>query len=226
MVIGDVHGCRAELEELLGRVGLGEGDRLVSVGDLVARGPDSAGVLALVRGLGGLAVRGNHEQRVLDAWLARQRGEPEPRLRPHHSRLLEELDEAELSELAAMPLWLDLPDHDARVVHAGIVPGVAMEQQDPWALLHMRTLVNGAPSDRRGPTLWGAEYRARPHILFGHNAVDGLQLHPCATGLDTGCVYGGELCALVLPAACPLPPPAERRAWIVSVPARRAYVSY
>lgn len=226
MVIGDVHGCRAELEELLGRVALGEGDRLVSVGDLVARGPDSAGVLAVLRGVGGLAVRGNHEQRVLDAWLARQRGEPEPRLRPHHARLLEELDDADLSELAAMPLWLDLPDHDARVVHAGIVPGVGMEQQAPWALLHMRTLVNGAPSDRRGPTLWGAEYHDRPHILFGHNAVDGLQLHPCATGLDTGCVYGGELSALVLPAACPLPPPAERRAWIVSVPARRAYVSY
>jgi len=47
VIVGDVHGCRRELEWLLELVRFGTGDRLVFVGDLVARGPDSLGVLAL-----------------------------------------------------------------------------------------------------------------------------------------------------------------------------------
>src|SRR5688500_7820193 len=64
---GDVHGWRIELEALLDRVGFTSGDRLVFVGDLVARGPDSLGVLDIVRQPGAIVVRGNHEQKLLDA---------------------------------------------------------------------------------------------------------------------------------------------------------------
>ncbi len=65
VIVGDVHGCRAELEALLARVAFGTGDRLVMVGDLVVRGPDPAGTLDLLASLGARAVRGNHEDRLL-----------------------------------------------------------------------------------------------------------------------------------------------------------------
>lgn len=226
LILGDVHGCAAELEELLAAAAFAEDDRLIFVGDLVARGPDTRRVLALARDAGAVAIRGNHEQRLLDVRRARARAEEAPRLSPGHERVFAELDAADWQLLEAMPLWHELPDLALRVVHAGIVPGRPMPEQQPWALLHMRTLRDGEASDKRGGELWGRRYQGPPHIVFGHNAVDGLQLHPHATGLDTGCVYGGSLSALVLRDGEEVPAPADRRDCIVSVKARRAYVSY
>lgn len=226
VIVGDVHGCAAELEDLLDRVGFGAGDALHFVGDLVARGPDGERVLDRARELGASVVRGNHEQRLLDVRAARARGERGPKAGPSHERLLGTLSPRHWKLLESLPLHCDLPEHDLRIVHAGVVPGLPIEEHEPWALLHMRTLdAQGEPSDERDGTLWGKRYRGPPHVVFGHNAVDGLQLHAYATGLDTGCVYGGELSALVLPRGAPVPPVADRRDAIVSVRARRAYVA-
>ena len=65
VIVGDVHGCSAELETLLERIAFADGDRLVMVGDLVARGPDSSGVLAIVRSAKGRSALGNHEAKLL-----------------------------------------------------------------------------------------------------------------------------------------------------------------
>lgn len=227
VIVGDVHGCRAELMDLLDAVGLGAADRLLFVGDLVARGPDSAGVLDLVSRLGAGSVLGNHDQKLLDAHRAKKRGEPVPKLGPSHRALLDTLGEPHWSLLESLPLYLELPEHDTRIVHAGVVPGVPIDEQDPWVLTHIRTLLDdGTPSGERGPTLWASRYHERPHVVFGHNAVDGLQLFEHATGLDTGCVYGGALTALVLDENEPVPPLADRGDALKSVPARRAYVPF
>jgi Calcineurin-like phosphoesterase len=225
LIVGDVHGCADELEELLARAAFGQSDRLAFVGDLVARGPKSQRVLALVGQTHALAVLGNHEERLIEVRRARARGERGPRLGPSHEKLFAELEPEHWDFMEALPRWVDLPEHGARIVHAGVVPGVAIEAQDAWVLTHLRTIQpDGTPSDRRGETLWGALYAESPHVVFGHNAVDGLQLYPFATGLDTGCVYGNALSALVLPAGAALPRVEDRRDCIVSVKARAAYV--
>lgn len=65
-VVGDIHGCRSKLEEVLARVSFSpKVDRLISVGDLVDRGPDSLGVIAYLNNPWFYAVRGNHEELAL-----------------------------------------------------------------------------------------------------------------------------------------------------------------
>ena len=225
--VGDVHGCREELEELLSRVGLGDDDQLVFVGDLVARGPDTPGVVRLARESKALSVRGNHEHRILlahEAVLAKERG---PRLGPSHQTVLRELTAPDWNYLEQLPLSLEFPDHNVRVVHAGVDPRVPFEEQQAWTLLHVRSLTSqGTPSDRYSSASWAESYGESPHVVFGHNAQAGLQLHPFATGLDTACVYGNSLSALVLEHGQEPPPVADRKDAIVSVPARERHVGH
>lgn len=225
VIVGDVHGCSAELDDLLDRVGISAGDGLVFVGDLVAKGPRSREVMKRARELGAQVALGNHEERVLEARRARRAGRPLPKLDKTHAALLDDLDAEEWAMLEALPLWLELED-GLRVVHAGLVPGIPMAEQDPYHLTHLRSISDaGEPSSKWGPP-WGARYRGPPHVVFGHNARKDPQLHPDATGLDTGCVYGGRLTALVLPKGKAPPAPAERADALVSVRAHEAYSDY
>lgn len=222
IIVGDVHGCRVELEALLDQVHFDYGDLLVFVGDVVAKGPDSLGVLDIVRRTGAILVRGNHEDRVLDY----RRNPANAQLGKNHREVAESLREHDWTILEASPLYHDLPEHEARVVHAGVVPGQPIEKQSLQTLLTVRSIdAKGQPSDRaQGQPLWGELYKGPPHVVFGHNAVTGLQLHPWATGLDTGCVYGGRLAAIVLGENEKIPKrAADREKMLVFEPARRVY---
>src|SRR4051812_11859345 len=69
LVIGDIHGCFDELSELLEKAALTNDDRVVSVGDLIVKGPKSREVLDLFAGDARFsAVIGNHDLAILDAW--------------------------------------------------------------------------------------------------------------------------------------------------------------
>jgi hypothetical protein len=214
IVIGDIHGCAAEFEALLRACEYSAGDRVVLVGDVVAKGPDSRGVLALARECGARSVLGNHDASVLRLHAMLVAGEPIPASRAEHAAVARSLDAVDVAQLAALPYWLRLPELNALVVHAGLAPGIALEKQDPDVLMNIRTLdAQGHPSRRPdGGELWASVWPGPELVLFGHHASRGLQQHAHAIGLDTGCVYGRELTAYLMP---------EGR--FVSVPARRQY---
>jgi len=212
--IGDVHGCVHELDDLLDSCAYTAGDQVVLVGDLVAKGPDSLAVLRLAQRLQALGVRGNHDNAVLRWRDAAAMAAPERA--PHHFLVAKQLDADAWALLEGLPLYLRVPAHNVLVVHGGLVPGLPLEQQDPDMLMNMRTLRSDGTGSRRpddGP-LWGSRWKGPELAIFGHHAVAGLQRHPKAIGLDTGCVYGGRLTAYVLP---------DDR--VVSVPARHVYAN-
>jgi hypothetical protein len=138
--------------------------------------------------------------------------------------MMESFSEDEWRIIEGMPLFHDMPEHDLCVVHAGLDPRCALHEQDPWVLTHIRSFDElGNPSHRDGHASWSAGYVGPKHVVFGHNALRGLQIHDKATGLDSGCVYGGSLSALVLESGMTVPAVGERRKHIVSVPAKRQY---
>lgn len=238
VIVGDVHGCVEELDELLDRIALSTSDALVFVGDLVVRGPSPHQVLSRLRKLGARSVRGNHEERLLrlretEAAEAtrKDRGRKDKGGRKEASPGAEAAREAardltarDWETLEGLPLWLDLPEHGVRVVHAGLLPGLPIHEQSPRVLMSIRC-VNGKGEavEERGHRPWAERYAGPEHVVYGHNAGREPVFFTHATGLDTGAVYGGHLTALVLPAGAAVPPVAERREALVSVAARRAY---
>jgi predicted phosphodiesterase len=201
IIVGDVHGCAEELRLLLRKCGHAKGDRVVLAGDLVAKGPDSQGVVQLARESGMLAVLGNH-----DAFALAHRHETDKDRTQGRRSYLRSLGPEDWAYLEGMPRYLRLgevkPDGPrVLVVHAGLVPGVAVEDQREEHLRSLRSIADsGEPTSRllvHYP--WAAKWRGPEWVVFGHDAVRGLQQYPLATGLDTGCVYGRQLSALVLP---------------------------
>ena len=182
--VGDVHGCVSELQSLLDKVNFQkDNDVLFFVGDLVRKGPDSKAVVELARRLNAYTVRGNHDQyAILDK--LNKLG----------------LGKDDLEYLRSSPLSITIPELNILVVHAGMVPGIPVEKVDPQALMTMRNLVNSEPtSDDKEGVPWITLWKGPRHVIFGHDAKRGLQKTKFATGLDTGCVYGKLLTALILP---------------------------
>jgi hypothetical protein len=115
------------------------------------------------------------------------------------------LSPAHLAYLRQLPFTISLPSHSAIVVHAGLVPGVPLNLQDPLMMVSMRSLKalgegkyepsEGSP---QGFLPWAQVWSGPAHVYFGHDAKRRLQQHPFATGLDTGAVYGGQLSASIL----------------------------
>lgn len=220
LIVGDVHGCRAELERLLEAVSFDDRDRLVFVGDLVVRGPDSLGVLALARDTSAVVVRGNHEERVLAEGRRLTALPPTRPLSRAHHELAESLGSADWALLERTPLFCELPEHGLTVVHAGIDPTLPLGEQDPATLLFVRHAKTRSGKKK----LWGEVHEGPVQYVFGHNAIERVQLHPFATGLDSGCVYGGQLTALILDEGETIPSdPLRRRANLVSVDAERVH---
>jgi len=237
-IIGDVHGCSAELEILLDQLGYRvadqdgsptrrhpEGRRVVFVGDLVDRGPDSPGVLRLVMDMVGagsaLAVPGNHDMKLVRKLMGKD------------VKIAHGLAET-LEQLAALPdgsrepfmaeaksfldglishLWLD--GGNLVVAHAGLKEDMHGRGSGAVRAFAMFGETTGEIDEFGLPVRlnWAAEYRGKAAVVYGHTPTPTAEWINNTICVDTGCVFGGKLTALRYP---------ERE--LVEVPAARVYM--
>jgi len=209
--IGDVHGCADELEELISLAP--QNSTFICVGDLVFKGPDSRRTVEIVREKG-LSVRGNNDDSLIAAYYRLGKYKVDEPTK-HFDTINQMKNYHDLMEyLAECPITISLPFLNLMICHAGVLPGKEIDQQEFKDLLwirHVKKETNpnnsneiifshGKKENKETNVTWGQEWKGgkgRAHIIFGHDSAKGLQEHEFATGLDTGCCYGGHLTAMV-----------------------------
>jgi serine/threonine protein phosphatase 1 len=196
--IGDVHGRLDLLMDLLSRIiahARGRSCKLVFLGDYIDRGPDSAGVVALVRRFqqrwpgNVICLKGNHEAMLLEAvaepavtswWLGNGGDATLTSFGVSHPG---DIPAGVRSWMAGLPTLYE--DENRYFVHAGLHPGVSLTEQDDQTKLWIRDEFLSVAHD------------FSKHVVHGHTPCEtgSPEVRPYRTNLDTGAVFGGRLTA-------------------------------
>ncbi|GAA2733251.1 polynucleotide kinase-phosphatase [Streptomyces nogalater] len=222
-IIGDIHGCSAELEALLTKLGYSdgvhpEGRTAVFVGDLVDRGPDSPGVLrrvmTMVNSGNALCVPGNHENKY-GRYLKGRKVQHTHGLAETIAQMEGESEEFQ----AEVRRFLDgLVSHyvldGGRLVvcHAGL-PEKYHGRTSGRVRSHALYGDTTGETDEFGLPVrypWAEDYRGRAAVVYGHTPVPEATWLNNTICLDTGAVFGGKLTALRWPERELVDVPAER----------------
>ncbi|QAS51605.1 bis(5'-nucleosyl)-tetraphosphatase PrpE [Halobacillus litoralis] len=219
-IIGDVHGCLDELQQLFTDLGYEwhgglpdhpDGRTPVFLGDITDRGPDSIGCIQFVYRIitekGGLYVPGNHcnklyrfflgnpvqEKHGLETTAAEFRALPSDKQKEVKKQFKQLYEES--------PLHLILKDVKAVIAHAGILEkdiGHKSKSIETFILYGDITgekLPDGRPVRRD----WAQQYQGDRWIVYGHTPVRKPRFINKTVNIDTGCVFGGKLTAFRLP---------------------------
>ena len=175
----------------------------IFVGDLVNKGPKNREVINFMMNHRNecISVRGNHDEIVINEWILTSRNGGSLR---EKNKWIASLSKEQIDYLISLPYTISLPSiNNSIIVHAGLIPNLQLDEMDKVALVSMRNLVEKAGSPKatfewkskpsEGGVPWIEKWTGPQFVYFGHDAKRKLQKGACATGLDTGCVYGNQL---------------------------------
>ncbi|MGD0876347.1 MAG: polynucleotide kinase-phosphatase, partial [Acidimicrobiales bacterium] len=230
-IIGDVHGCHAELVELLANLGYEvdnegsvaihpDGRRALFLGDLVDRGPATPAVLRLAMNMvasgSAVCLAGNHEVKLLRALQGRN-------VTTGHGldRSLEQLSVESAEFRTQVAEFIDslighyvLDEGRLVVAHAGLPEKMHGRASGAVRAFSLYGDTTGETDEFGLPVRypWAQDYRGQAMVVYGHTPVTDPEWLNKTICIDTGCVFGGRLTALRYP---------ENE--LVSVPAREVY---
>lgn len=223
--VGDVHGCLEELKALLSLAGWTKNTtkfRVILLGDLVDRGPDSKGVIGFAMKNNLEVVRGNHDDRYVglkNKMLDYQPGQGGKmpkwmRKNPERLEFLRSLSMEEIEFLEATPTIIEFEDLNLVAVHAGFKPGIPISEQEENTKMHIRFLYDkNLPayldkendySQPKDSFFWAEKFEEPVNVVYGHHVWDlkDIKTHQTKSGhmcygIDTGACFGGRLSGLM-----------------------------
>lgn len=222
IIIGDIHGCLDEFRQLVAKLNLRPADRVICLADFMDKGPKPAACVRYAREMGFESVLGNHEEKHLRWRKHEDRRKTNPAyenpMRPLDPEMVAQnhlLTEEDIAWLSKLPTYIEFtPGWVA--VHGGLLPGLALSQQDKADLIRLRwvdkekvkpvaTSYDTPWQVPEGAVHWASLYDGANNVVVGHEAHSlskpvlikgkGQGVTYC---IDTGCVHGGKLTALVL----------------------------
>lgn len=190
-IIGDIHGCYDEFIALLDQMNVQENDRIISLGDIVDRGPKSLEVYRFFKTRKNAHVlMGNHERKHLNGVLNYAQEIVKLQFGEEYSEFL--------SWISTLPYYEETAE--ALIVHA------AFEHDQPIEKQREDVLCGSTSGDRylqeKYPegTFWKDYYDGQKTIIYGHHVVgDSPERINNTIGIDTGCCHRGKLTAIELP---------------------------
>jgi protein phosphatase len=223
-IIGDIHGCAAELQLLLEKLGYGvawseaggarsvavtapPGRKAVFVGDLVDRGPGSPDALRIAMSMAAAGdayvVQGNHE-RKFERWLGGRKVTIGHGLQDTIDQMEGETPAfrrtvTDFLESLRSHVWLD--GGRLAVAHAGLKAEMIGRGSGAVREFALYGETTGEIDEFGLPVRadWAANYRGETAVVYGHTPVLQAQWVNNTLCIDTGCVFGGKLTALRWP---------------------------
>jgi bis(5'-nucleosyl)-tetraphosphatase (symmetrical) len=212
IVVGDIHGCLEEFEELLKVLSYNKKtDRLILAGDLFDRGPYSVGVVAKAREMDVECVMGNHDLKFLKWWKNVGSSNDVYGKHPHYTQFSDE----DINYIARMSSYIKLEEHNTIIVHAGLRPYISLEKQTKDDLCYIRYMdkdfkfvglkkINKLGSKEAADAHFWTEFGPFGYsIIYGHNVwetpkIDKFEDGTKCIGIDTGCCFGKYLTAYII----------------------------
>lgn len=206
IVYGDVHGCLDELIVLRKKIGIEIDDIEVCAGDFITRGANSVETLKYLRKKAIYCVRGNHEDKIIRYIKHSKSKSKNPiKLDKDEKNIIKTMSLKDIRFLESLPLYLQFGNYT--IVHGGLQNSMDLSKlspEDESHIMRMRYLDKDAQYVRYGKEdsnsiFWAEVYNGENgFVLYGHNKFKEPKINKYAIGLDTGCVYGNVLTAVII----------------------------
>lgn len=220
-VLGDIHGCIIEFQELYNHLQWQSLDEIWTVGDLVDRGPDSGAVVQFCMDNNIKSVMGNHDDVIVNHWKRRLKEGFNPR-KQDKVISLSQLNEERIAWLEKLPPLHVMDDENLILVHAGIWPKIPLYKQ-PYSVIRAQLINPDLPgavrwwgddamdckpnktedeSRKEGWERWYRLYDHEQNCIYGHSVFAQPFIHQnpgcgMTIGVDTGSCFGGSITACI-----------------------------
>jgi predicted phosphodiesterase len=202
IIYGDIHGCLDELIRLRDKIKPKKDDIEITVGDFLAKGPSSIRTLRYLKDNNIQSVLGNHEYSVLRHY---KNAIHDIELNRMHYDIANNLSTDDVEYLSSLPIYKRYGN--ITIIHGGVSKKYSLDnisKSDIEKIISIRYIdkhyqaVNSS-KETKEYKFWAKMYDGdKGFVIYGHTPFDKPQIDKHSLGIDTGCVMGHRLSAVVI----------------------------